>query len=192
MDSAMVLSPATSDCSKEDIRESRVEVINLEEEEADETEEEAEEESMDELDHDNTTVSQKDRPHVKRRRTKPPPRSLPARSARTRDATTPPWLKDTRRSTRQKAADLRKTGKSKYAESTPLPPAPKVVKGPTARAKVRIQIAANNKPKRDAFLLNHRELFEPLLPANNYISKLPSSSPKALAKHVAIDQQPEG
>ena len=89
MDSAIVLSPATSVHSKEPY-EVEVEV------EVEEAEQHEEEESMDELDHDNTTVSHNDRTQVKRRRTEPPRRSLPARAARIRDATTPPWLKDTR------------------------------------------------------------------------------------------------
>lgn len=180
IDSAVVLSPATSTHSEEDLK---VEV-----------QQEVDEQSMDELDHDNTSVSFNDGPQAKRRRTDPPRCSLPARAARTRDATTPPWLKDTRRSTRQKAADQKKMGKSRsrYAESPSSPSPPKVAKGPSARAKVRSEIVARNKPKRDAFLLHHRELFEPLLPASNYISKLSESSAKEIARHVPVKQQPEG
>lgn len=42
----------------------------------------------------------------------------------------------------------------------------------TARNLIRNEIASQTKPKRDTFLLAHKDFFLPLLPASNYIAKL--------------------
>ena len=42
----------------------------------------------------------------------------------------------------------------------------------TSRNKIRQDIAENTKPKRDTFFLAKKELFLPLLPNVNYITKL--------------------
>lgn len=42
----------------------------------------------------------------------------------------------------------------------------------TARNLIRNEIASQTKPKRDAFLLAHKDFFLPLLPVSNYIAKL--------------------
>lgn len=46
----------------------------------------------------------------------------------------------------------------------------------TARGQIRHDIAQHTKPKRNAFFLDKKEFFLPLLPENNYISKLETQS----------------
>lgn len=53
----------------------------------------------------------------------------------------------------------------------------------TKRQQIRDKIAANTKPRRDAFLAHHSSLFEPVLPPNNYVSRLTS---KVDAEHNDI------
>ena len=65
----------------------------------------------------------------------------------------------------------------------------------TARNKVRNEIAAVTKPKRDAFLLAHKDYFLPLLPPNNYIRKLEKQNDSNAVEHVpysSLASQPAG
>jgi len=56
---------------------------------------------------------------------------------------------------------------------------------------VRREILEHTKPRRDAFLLHHRAKFEPLLPANNYISKLDPTT-RAVVPIKTFEEQPAG
>lgn len=67
----------------------------------------------------------------------------------------------------------------------------------SARRQIRQDIADHTRPKRDAFFMAKKELFLPLLPDNNYISKLEKSqalSGKQTAIHSsnALVSQPQG
>ncbi|KAF2217224.1 hypothetical protein CERZMDRAFT_32824, partial [Cercospora zeae-maydis SCOH1-5] len=65
----------------------------------------------------------------------------------------------------------------------------------SARNLVRQDIALHTKPKRDAFLLAHADYFEPLLPQNNYISKLArlqNEDRQAIVDYVELHEQPAG
>jgi SWI/SNF-related matrix-associated actin-dependent regulator of chromatin subfamily A member 5 len=60
---------------------------------------------------------------------------------------------------------------------------------------VRKDIAEHTKPKRDAFLLDHKDLFLPLLPSTNYINKLARQQEAKLPPVVpyrSLTVQPEG
>ncbi|EME40980.1 hypothetical protein DOTSEDRAFT_136247 [Dothistroma septosporum NZE10] len=86
----------------------------------------------------------------------------------------------------------------KLLRSDTGPGRPRKVKAETARNRVREDIAAHTKPRRDAFLLQHEEYFESLLPDNSYLAKLqrarvsttvplPESMP-----YTALTKQPDG
>lgn len=69
------------------------------------------------------------------------------------------------------------------------------VKPDTARKCVRRDIASQTKPKCDAFLLENKDYFIPLLPANNYVAKLAESSDGLqllTVPHKPIQTQPQG
>lgn len=96
----------------------------------------------------------------------------------------------TRKSTRtrtQRVVTITKPVKSKAATTTKQKAAPKIE---TVRQRVRNEIASTTKPKRDAFLYHHRKLFEPLLPASSYISKLNPAHMQGLQPHILIENQP--
>ncbi|SMR61289.1 unnamed protein product [Zymoseptoria tritici ST99CH_3D1] len=106
--------------------------------------------------------------HAVPRGTAAPSRELPPRSRRanvsyeTVDHTT----------TKKKSYRKSKNGKRSKTLLTSDTTHPKQVKAETARGKVRADIAAYTKPKRDAFLLANKSYFQPLLPENSYIDKL--------------------
>jgi SNF2 family DNA or RNA helicase len=60
----------------------------------------------------------------------------------------------------------------------------------TARQRLRDDIAAQTKAKANNFLATHKDLFLPLLPANNYVSKLEPQEP--IVKYEELDAQPDG
>ena len=70
----------------------------------------------------------------------------------------------------------RKTAESTVGRSILLPAAPEEQKLPakvtTSRKQIRQDIADHTRPKRDAFFMAKKDLFLPLLPASNYISRL--------------------
>lgn len=70
-------------------------------------------------------------------------------------------------------------------------------KSATARSEIRREIANHTKPRRDAFFLAKKELFLPLLPETNYISKLEkqNASSSTQARIIPSDTlipQPQG
>ncbi|GAB1735758.1 hypothetical protein NU219Hw_g5104t1 [Hortaea werneckii] len=81
-------------------------------------------------------------------------------------------------------------------------PAPKRDSKPapdTARAKVRQEILEKTKPKRDAFVLAHKESFQPLLPETSYIDKLERWNAMSdenqlpeITIYRSLEQQPQG
>jgi SWI/SNF-related matrix-associated actin-dependent regulator of chromatin subfamily A member 5 len=116
-----------------------------------------------------------------------PTRTLPARAARSRveynfstrpktPKTQSPKTKTPRsKSKRQQIADNRVMDSDMIIEETSTKTkatAPRIVKADTVRNRVREEIATTTKAKRDAFLIHHKDYFLPLLPPNNYISKL--------------------
>lgn len=70
---------------------------------------------------------------------------------------------------------------------------PPVIKPDTARNRVRDIIATETKAKRDAYLLYHKDKFLPLLPEENYITKLNngSSEVQPVVPHHQLLQQPQ-
>lgn len=109
-----------------------------------------------------------------------PSRTRPQRSSRRE--VTPPWLT----SRQNKKLKQSSAGKATVTAKPPLK-----AKVETARARVRREIEQNTKPRRDAFLLHHRAKFEPLLPTNNYISKLGPTT-RAIIQAKTIEEQPAG
>ena len=109
-----------------------------------------------------------------------PPVTRAQRASR-RDST-PPWL------TSRQNKKLKQSNTAKANATAKPPPKAKVE---SARARVRREIEQNTKPRRDASLLHHRAKFEPLLPANNYISKLGATT-RAIVQARTIEEQPAG
>ncbi|KAI7080728.1 hypothetical protein KC327_g90 [Hortaea werneckii] len=75
----------------------------------------------------------------------------------------------------KKGKSQSKTKWNKLLQSDTSVPAPKQDSKPapdTARAKVRQEILEKTKPKRDAFIVAHKDAFQPLLPETSYIDKL--------------------
>ncbi|KAG9840462.1 hypothetical protein KCU86_g11377, partial [Aureobasidium melanogenum] len=72
--------------------------------------------------------------------------------------------------------------------------APRIVKADTVRNRVREEIATTTKSKRDAFLIHHKDYFLPLLPPNNYISKLLQADNKhwSYVPYAPLSKQPNG
>ncbi|KAK6441482.1 hypothetical protein LTR95_002284 [Oleoguttula sp. CCFEE 5521] len=68
----------------------------------------------------------------------------------------------------------------------------------TARNRIRQEIADTTKPKREAFLLAHKDMFLPILPQNNYIDKLQrlrdmsGGDQTAYVAHKMLHKQPAG
>lgn len=87
-------------------------------------------------------------------------RQLPARSA-----------KQTTSYARRPPINQNRTNRKVLVSDT-LPASARPDKPATARSLIRKDIADNTKPKRDAFLLAHKDIFTPLLPRSNYITKL--------------------
>ncbi|KAH7130402.1 SNF2 family N-terminal domain-containing protein [Dendryphion nanum] len=72
---------------------------------------------------------------------------------------------------------------------------PKRVKLDTARQRLRDEIALRTRAKADNFLIANREYFLPLLPANNYISKLLSKvigDAETAVEYEELTEQPSG
>lgn len=70
---------------------------------------------------------------------------------------------------------------------------PPIFKPDTARQRVRDEIATKTKAKRDAYILYHRDHFLPLLPENNYITKLEKSGDvlQGMSPHSQLQSQPK-
>lgn len=86
----------------------------------------------------------------------------------------------------------------KLLRSDTGPGRPSKVKVETARNRVRDDIAAHTKPKRDAFLLTHEQYFAPLLPENSYLAKLHRARASVADQHAesapyaVLTKQPDG
>jgi len=109
-------------------------------------------------------------------------RSLPPRASRPQ-----PGTFAVRRSNRMKPPRVATPVQARPITASKQKAAPKPE---TARQRVRSEIATKTKPKRDAFLYHHRALFQPLLPENNYITKLDPNHMQPLQTHVEIEHQP--
>jgi SWI/SNF-related matrix-associated actin-dependent regulator of chromatin subfamily A member 5 len=136
-----------------------------------------------------------------------PTRTLPARAARSKieynfstrpktPKTQSPKTKTPRsKSKRQQIADNRVMDSDMVIEETStktMAKAPRIVKADTVRNRVREEIATTTKAKRDAFLVHHKEYFLPLLPPNNYISKLVQANDthQDYVPYTPLDKQP--
>lgn len=68
----------------------------------------------------------------------------------------------------------------------------------TERGSIRTGIAEHTKPKRDAFLLAHKEFFLPVLPETSYLDKLQRTQDMAagddvdIVPHTSLDEKPRG
>jgi SWI/SNF-related matrix-associated actin-dependent regulator of chromatin subfamily A member 5 len=63
----------------------------------------------------------------------------------------------------------------------------------TARARLRDEITHQSKFKSDNFLVANKDYFLPLLPANNYVSKLVANHPaQPIVEYKQLEQQPDG
>ncbi|KAI5363340.1 Putative helicase, Zinc finger, FYVE/PHD-type, Zinc finger, RING/FYVE/PHD-type [Septoria linicola] len=95
----------------------------------------------------------------------------------------------------QKEKKTTKRVKGRLLKSDTFPGSETKLRGETARSLVRQDIALHTKPKRDAFLLAHQDFFQPLLPENNYISKLArlqEGDQQADVNYVELSEQPKG
>ncbi|KAH0279561.1 hypothetical protein KCU71_g17247, partial [Aureobasidium melanogenum] len=138
-----------------------------------------------------------------------PSRTLPPRAARSKvdynnspRPKTPksqsPKMKTPRsKSKRQQIAENRVLDSDMIVEeptSKTRATAPRVVKADTVRNRIREEIATTTKAKRDAFLIHHKDYFLPLLPPNNYVSKLLQADNKhqAYVPYAPLSKQPNG
>lgn len=123
-----------------------------------------------------------------------PTRKLPARSSRSRVSyavqkrTKSGTTQGTRTRSRLLSSDTTPTRR-------PRKSAPAKVE--TARGRVRQEIAEHTKPRRDAFFAAHSQYFLPLLPHNNYISRLERKVEDGMAlgepfKQEMLSSQPQG
>jgi SWI/SNF-related matrix-associated actin-dependent regulator of chromatin subfamily A member 5 len=136
-----------------------------------------------------------------------PTRTLPARAARSKieynfstrpktPKTQSPKTKTPRsKSKRQQIAHNRVMDSDMIIEETSTKTkatAPRIVKADTVRNRVREEIATTTKAKRDAFLVHHKDYFLPLLPPNNYISKLVQANDthQDYVPYTPLDKQP--
>jgi len=109
-------------------------------------------------------------------------RSLPPRASRPQ-----PGSFVVRKSTRTRTPRVATNVSTRLTTTVKQKAAPKPE---TVRHRVRNEIATKTKPKRDAFLYHHRVLFQPLLPASNYITKLNPAHMQNLQPHIEIKHQP--
>lgn len=63
--------------------------------------------------------------------------------------------------------------------------------GETLRVRVKNEITATTRTRRNAFLWKHREYFEPLLPVNNYINKIDPAKVEQAVPHIELEAQPK-
>lgn len=94
---------------------------------------------------------------------------------------------------RRRSSTRRTSTRILYSDTTDVMDVtpPKSVKK-SARATVRQEILEITKPKRDAFLLTHKDYFTPVLPANNYVTKLENDASKLVTEYEALTEQPKG
>jgi SNF2 family DNA or RNA helicase len=101
----------------------------------------------------------------------------------------------TRRTTRSRKGDILESDalpdelaatppKARPRQKAPRP------KPDTARQRLRDEIAAQTKAKANNFLAAHKNLFLPLLPPNNYVSRLNVQEP--IVEYEELSAQPEG
>lgn len=136
-----------------------------------------------------------------------PSRKLPPRAARSKveynssprqktPKTQSPKTKTPRsKSKRQQIAENRVLDSDMIIEETASntrATARHIVKADTVRNRIREEIATTTKAKRDAFLIHHKDFFLPLLPPNNYISKLvqADNKPQAYVPYAPLRKQP--
>lgn len=108
-------------------------------------------------------------------------RELPARSTRSNVRYATPIKKVTKKKTKK---PKRKSVKLLQSDTT----GKRVSEPDTARARLRQDILDRTKPKRDAFIFAHKELFLPVLPGSNYITKHLTND--ETAKRSVVDLEP--
>ncbi|KAH0412294.1 hypothetical protein KCU90_g17899, partial [Aureobasidium melanogenum] len=138
-----------------------------------------------------------------------PSRTLPPRAARSKvdynnsprpktpKSQSPKMKTPSSKSKRQQIAENRVLDSDMIVEeptSKTRATAPRVVKADTVRNRIREEIATTTKAKRDAFLIHHKDYFLPLLPPNNYVSKLLQADNKhqAYVPYAPLSKQPNG
>lgn len=101
-----------------------------------------------------------------------------------------------RRSTRVRKSDILASDTVYYP---PTPPSKRKSSAPsprrldTARARLRDEIARKTQTKANAFIVHHKDLFLPLLPESNYITKLiASGQPASVEVYKRLPEQPKG
>ncbi|TKA33633.1 hypothetical protein B0A50_00469 [Salinomyces thailandicus] len=127
--------------------------------------------------------------HVAPRRTST--RDLPPRSARKQTSYARP-TRQMKRTAAQKGANKLLLSDTKHLTKKTGPD--------TERARVRQEILEITKPKRDAFILAHKEYFQPVLPVTSYVDKLErlhamsdeDSEKPAIVEYEPVQHQPHG
>ncbi|KAI7609888.1 hypothetical protein KC346_g8985, partial [Hortaea werneckii] len=123
-------------------------------------------------------------------------RELPQRASRSQVSYARPKrvVKKGKSQSRKKSNKLLQSDTSAPAPKRDSKPAPD-----TARAKVRQEILEKTKPKRDAFIVAHKDYFQPLLPETSYIDKLERLNAMSDEKQLpevtiyrSLEQQPQG
>jgi len=89
---------------------------------------------------------------------------LPERSTRSRVSYARPARKKNKKGTSRRKS-------SKILASDTIGPSA-VSKAKTERSKIRLAVAGETKPKREAFVLAKKDYFQPLLPSSSYVQKL--------------------
>jgi SWI/SNF-related matrix-associated actin-dependent regulator of chromatin subfamily A member 5 len=99
-----------------------------------------------------------------------------------------------RRSTRGNKGNILESDTVQSQPPTPAKQkAPSRMKMDTARVRLRDEIAQQSKAKANNFLVANKHAFLPLLPHNNYISKLVASGKtKPIVEYKELTEQPEG
>ncbi|OAG09684.1 uncharacterized protein CC84DRAFT_1137534 [Paraphaeosphaeria sporulosa] len=101
-----------------------------------------------------------------------------------------------RRSTRVRKSDILASDTVYYPATPPSKRksgAPSPRKLDTARARLRDDIARKTQAKANGFIVAHRELFLPLLPPQNYVTKLiANDQPPSVVQYKRLPAQPKG
>lgn len=121
-----------------------------------------------------------------------PARSMPPRSTRSNlSYATPRREFASRKASTKKVKADPIVASDTVTDTTVATLKPVRVKQDTARNRAREEIATVTKAKRDAYLLHHKDLFLPLLPENNHISKLQPDNMRSIVAHQQLQSQPE-
>ena len=102
-------------------------------------------------------------------------------------------MEQPRRSTRGNKGNILQSDTIDHPSTPGKRKPPPRVKLDTTRSRLRDEIAQQSKAKANNFLVANKQLFLPLLPAHNYVSKLVAANQtKPIVEYEELTEQPEG